>query len=317
MNKINLIMVLTALLTMIFGCGESKPKEWHQAKPLTEKLDHPRALAADEKNIYFVLGNGTVSGQKDGNNNVAKIPLGGGNPAIIFKGGELIPDAEAIALDEENVYFSANGLRKVSKNGGEAKLLTSAFLTSEIVLDKENIYWLPYVGEGMQPTPIYTVSKNGGEAKAVTDPRPSANGLAIDEKNLYWVQTDGIYKMVKNGGNIEKIYTIPNGQNTTDLKMDSENFYFRQGTSYRELYKLAKTGGEAKQISKDVSQFWLGENEIVLLRYFYSFQPHLIKTDKNGQNEIEIDQDGYLSDLVVGKNKIYLSDVVKIYELAK
>lgn len=310
-------MVLTAILTMIFGCTESKPKEWHQAKPLTEKLDHPRALATDEKNIYFVLGNGTIAGQKDGNNNLGKIPVSGGTPTIIFKGGELIPDADAIAIDDENVYFSANGLRKVSKNGGEAKLLTKAFMASEIVLDKENLYWLPYVGEGMQPAPIYTVSKNGGEAKGITEPRPSANGLAVDEKNLYWVQTDGIYKMPKTGGIIEKIYTIQNGQNTTDLKMDADNFYFRQGTSYRELYKLPKTGGEAKQIAKDVSQFWLGENEIVLLRYFYSFESHLIKTDKNGQNEIELDKDGYLSDLIVGKNKIYLSDSVKIFELGK
>lgn len=310
-------MGLTTLLAMILGCGESKPKEWHNAKPLTEKLDHPRAFSTDENNIYFVLGNGTVAGQNAGNNNVVKMPVSGGTPTVIFKGGEIIPDADAIALDEENVYFSANGLRKVSKNGGEAKLLTNAFMASEIVLDKENIYWLPFVGEGMKPSPIYSVSKNGGDPKAVTDPRPSANGLGVDDKYIYWVQTDGIYKIAKSGGNIEKVYTAPNGQNTTDLKMDAENFYFKQGDSYRELYKLPKTGGEAKQIAKDVSQFWLGEKEIVLLRYFYSFEPHLIKIDKNGQNETELDKDGYLSDLIVGKNKIYLSDSVKIFELEK
>lgn len=313
-----MIMGLATILAMIMGCGgEPKLKEWLNAKPMTERLDHPQALAADGTFIYFILGQGTIAGQKNDSNNVLKMPLTGGQSTVLFKGGEIIPDAQIIALDEEFVYFSAKGLRKVSKNGGETKLLTNAFMVSEIVLDEENVYWLPYVGEGMPPSPIYSVSKNGGEAKILTDPRPSANGLCIDDKFIYWTQTDGIYKLAKSGGNIEKIYTPPNGQNTNDLQMDAENFYFKQGDSYRELHKLSKNGGETKLIAKDVNTFWLGENEIILLKYVYSFNAVLLKINKDGQNETELDKDGYISSLFVGKNKIYLSDVVKIYELDK
>ncbi len=315
--KLLLVMTLLSFLTSILSCGQPTPKEWHKAKPITARIDHPKALAIDENFIYFVLGNGTLAGKQEGNNNVVKIPLSGGEPIILFKGGEIIPDSDVIALDAEDVYFSAQGLRKVSKNGGESKALTNAGMISQMVLDSENIYWLPYVGEGMKPSPIYSISKKGGDVKVLTDPRPSANGLCADDNYIYWIQTDGIYKLAKKGGETEKVYTPPQNQNVTDLKLDAENFYFRKGSSYQELYSLPKKGGDPKKLANQVNQFWLGEDEIVLLKYFYSTQSVLFIINKNGENETEIDRDGYLSDLIVGKNKIFLSDVVKIYELAK
>lgn len=41
------------------------------------------------------------------------------------------------------------------------------------------------------------------------------------------------------------------------------------------------------------------------------------ETGKNGESEIELDTNEYLSDLTVGKSKIYLSNILKIYELEK
>lgn len=303
---------------MIWGCGESKPKQWSNVKSMAEKLDHPNAFATDEKFIYFITG-GTVASQQEGTNNVMKMPVSGGAPTILFKGGDIIPDAEAIALDETYAYFSANGLRKIAKEGGESVLLTKAFIIWEIALDKENVYWMPYVGEGMQPAPIYSVSKNGGTPKAITDPRPSANGLCVDGDFVYWVQTDGIYKTTKQGGQIDKIYNTPGGggQITSDLKSDAQNFYFLQGSSERDLMKLPKSGGDAKKIAEKVSKFWTGEDIIVFQRYITSFDVAIYKIGKDGGGETELDKNGYISDLIVGKNKIYLSDIVNIYELNK
>jgi hypothetical protein len=320
MKIINLILPMMILLAMILGCGEikTKPKQWKNAKPLTERLDHPNALASDEKFIYFITG-GTVASKNEGTNNVMKMPIeGGAAPTVLFKGGEIIPDADAIALDETHVYFSANGLRRVPKNGGEATLLTRAFMASEIVVDNENVYWRPFVGEGMSPAPVYAVSKTGGEPKTLTDPRKTANGLCIDDKFVYWIQTDGIYKTDKQGGaNIEKIYSMPpDGEISSDLKMDADNFYFMQVKS-RNLMRLSKTGGEPKQLAKDVGKFWVAENEIVFQRWVHSFDMAIVKVDKNGEGETTLDADGYLADLTIGKSKIYLSDIVKIYELEK
>lgn len=319
MNKFNFILPVMTLLAMILGCGgvDSTPKEWKKAKPLTERLDHPNALANDGKFIYFITG-GTVASKNAGTNNLMKMPVEGGTPTIIFKGGEIIPDAFAIALDENYVYFSGNGVRRVPKAGGAATLLTDAFIASEIVADKENVYWMPYVGEGMSPTPIFAVSKNGGEAKPLTDPRKTANGLCVDDQFVYWIQTDGIYKTGKKGAaTIEKIYSMPNdGEIVSALKTDADNFYFLQVKS-KNLMKLAKAGGEPKQIAKDVEKFWVGENEIIFQRRVSSFSTAITKIGKNGENQTELDTDGYLSDLTIGQSKIYLSDIVKIYELGK
>lgn len=315
-QKINVIIIITSFFAMILGCGESKPKEWTKAKPITERLDHPQALQNDEKFLYFITG-GTVASKNEGTNNLLKMPIGGGNPSILFKGGDVIPDANAIALDKTHVYFSANGLQKISKEGGQPTLLTKVFMPSEIVLDDENVYWMPYVGEGMPPAPIYSVSKNGGEPKTLTDARPSANGLCVDEKFIYWAQTDGIYKKAKQAGNIEKIYSASTGNITSGLKKDNENFYFLQGESKKDLFKLAKSGGEAKMITKNVSEFWLGENEIVFNRFITSFGIAIFKISKNGEGETELDKDGHLADLTISKNKVYMSDVIKIYELDK
>lgn len=320
MRKLTFILTTMSLLTMIFGCGgksDSTPKNWQKAKPLTERLDHPNALASDEKFVYFITG-GTVASQQEGTNNVMKMPIEGGALTILFRGGEIIPDSHDLALDETHVYFSANGLRRVPKNGGAATLLTKAFTAIEIVVDKENVYWMPYVGEGMPPAPLYSVAKTGGEPKTLTDPRPSANGLCIDDQFVYWIQTDGIYKTGKQGGgSIEKVYSMPAGSEIlSDLKSDADSFYFMQVQS-KQLMKLPKTGGEPKLLAKDVGKFWVGDNEIVFQRSVRFSKMNIVKIGKNGEAEIELDADGYLADLTVSKSKIYLSDIIKIYELAK
>jgi hypothetical protein len=316
-RRLCFIFLMVSLLTMLLGCGggRSAAKEWKNARPLTGDLDHPNALASDDKFIYFVTG-GTVASQHEGTNNVMKMPISGGAPTVLFKGGDIIPDAEALALDDDYVYFSADGLRRVAKTGGTATLLTQAFMASEIIVDKDNVYWMPYVGERMPPAPVYAVAKTGGEAKAITDPRPSANGLCADDKFVYWIQTDGIYKTGKQGGSIEKIYSMPDSDISSDLKNDSDNFYFLQVKS-NNLMKLAKSGGESTLLAKGVAKFWVGKDEIVFQRWVHSFDMAIYKIDKNGTGETELDANGYLASLAVGKDRIFLSDIAQIYELAK
>ena len=111
-RKLNLMIALSTVFAMFLGCGEirSKPQKWAKAKPLTERLDYPSALQNDEKFIYFVTG-GTVASKNEGTNNVLKIPVGGGVPTVLFKGGEIIPDGQASAMDEKFIYFSGSNLR--------------------------------------------------------------------------------------------------------------------------------------------------------------------------------------------------------------
>ena len=204
--------------------------------------------------------------------------------------------------------------KKIIEKGGESQLLTRAFMAYEIVLDNEYVYWMPFTGEGMPPAPIFAVSKKGGEALKLTDPRPTANGLCVDDAYLYWVQTDGIYRQSKKSATPEKIYTTPANEITSDLKMDAENFYFLQGKSKRNLIKLSKKGGDAALISKEPSQFWIGKNEIIIMRYVGFTDTAIFKISKDGTGEKKLDS-GYVSDLIIHQNKVYVSDMVKIYEL--
>jgi hypothetical protein len=327
MKIFKLLLSVMGLLSLI-SCGGgdrgngsgniSQPKEWQKAKPIsgpagTARLDHPKALVTDDKFIYFVTG-GTVAGQQEGTNNIMKMPVEGGEPAVLFKGGESIPSDSSIALDDTYVYFNADGFRRVPKNGGEAVVLSKSVSTWEIILDNENIYWLPFVGEGTPPKPVYSMPKTGGEPKALTDPR-IANGLCLDDKFLYWTEPDSIYKIAKTGGTVEKIYSSPNKEVAADLKMDAENFYFLSGISKRDLMRMPKGGGEAVKVAADIDRFWLGENEIVFSRWIGLTDTALFKISKTGAGETELDRSGFIADLVIGKNKIYLSDLVKIFEL--
>ncbi len=328
MKILNLLLPIMGLLTFILGCGGSnaeKPQsEWQKAKPISgaANLDHPQALAADDKFIYFVTG-GTVASQQEGTNNVMKMPIGGGEPTILFKGGEAIPESSSIALDENYVYFEAGGLRRVPKAGGSAEVLSKSVSAWEIIVDNENIYFLPFTGEGSPVKPIYSLPKKGGEPKALTEPI-NRNGLCADDKFLYWTDADGVFKMSKTGGSIEKIYSTPNGEVSSDLQMDAENFYFLQGTSKKSLMRLPKAGGEAKQVAADVfMDFRIGGDEIVFRRglgYDSKFGTNmyaLFKVPKTGGTETELDRNGFVASLIVGTNKVFTSDLSKIYALDK
>lgn len=318
MKIFKILLTIMGLLTFI-SCGgvTSAPKEWQKAKPISgpAKLDHPKALATDGKFIYFVTG-GTVAGQKEGNNNVMKMPVEGGEPTVLFKGGDAIPSDSSLVLDDTHVYFEANGFRRIAKTGGEVSVISKPVDMWEFVVDGENIYWLPFVGEGSPAKPIYSMPKLGGEAKALTEPR-GGNGLCQDDKFLYWSEASGIYKVAKTGGTVETIYSSVDKNVTTGLKMDADNFYFLNGVSSRNVMRLPRAGGEAVQVAKDASKFWLGEKEIVFTRYIGVIDTALLKVSKTGENEIELDRNGFIADLVVGKNKIYISDIVKIFELEK
>jgi hypothetical protein len=321
MKIFKLLLSIMGLLSFI-SCGSgggntAQQKDWQKAKPISgpAKLDHPKALATDDKFIYFVTGS-TVAGQHEGTNNVMKMALNngeGGEPTVLFKGGESIPADSSIALDDTYVYFNADGFRRIPKSGGEAALLSKAADMWEFVLDGENIYWLPFVGEGSSPKPVYSIPKSGGEPKVLSEP-VIASGLSFDDKFLYWTSPDGIYHMPKTGGAIEKIYATANKEVVSDLRMDAENFYFLEVTRGN-LIRVPRTGGDAVIVAKDASKFWLSEKDVIFSRYVGVTDTGLFKVAKTGGSETELDRNGYVADLVVGKNKIYLSDIVKIFEL--
>jgi uncharacterized protein DUF5050 len=315
------VAALSILVGGLSGCElKNTEPSWTKSKVLAAKLDHPQAIAVDGKYLYFILG-GTVASQNEGTNNVMRMPIEGGTPAVVFKGGaKYIPDTFFLMLDEKYAYFSVGSLVRVPKDGGgPLEDISIAGMPTEFVMDNENYYWYPFVGEGMPPAPFYSIPKKGGTAQAITDPRPSANGLCIDDQFIYWIQTTGIYRKPKTGGEITQVYTTPNGQITSGLKLDAENFYFTQGTSKHALYKLSKGGGEPVLLAKSIDSavdFVVGETDVYFQRERSMYTDFLSKVSKNGGEVIDLDY-GYLRSLAVGKTDVYFTDVSNIYSIPK
>lgn len=315
---------LSILLAALLGCKQTvKEPTWTRSKIIASRLDHPSAMTVDDKFIYFVTG-GTVASMNAGTNNVMKMPVEGGEPSVIYKGGEkYLPDFFVMINDDRFVYWIAgSSLFRLPKAGGEAEIFSDKFGAAvEMVQDGENFYSKNFAGENSPPVPIYVTNKQSRETKPFTPARQGANGLCIDDEFLYWVESAGIFKMPKKGGEVSKIYSPPNGLRVTGLKMDAENFYFAQADSKGALMKVSKKGGEAIQLAPSINtvkEFELDENNIYFVDNGNYSGPdyYLCKVSKNGGEVVRLDG-GYLNQFTVGKNHIYFNDVVTIYSIPK
>ncbi len=321
-NKLTLFMTLTALFTMALGCSQTvETPDWSKAKVIAEKLDHPNAITSDDKNIYFVTG-GTVASLNEGTGGVWKMPIGGGQPVQLFKGYKkdektaFIPDTFVLATDENYVYFSAGYIFRVLKDGGEPEQITAGTPT-EMVLDDENIYWHNYVGEGMKPTPIYSVGKKGGEVKTLTEPA-NISDIAIDNEFLYWSEPNGIYKISKKGGEKTKVCDSGISKQIRAMTVAKNSIYFVQDDS--SLYKLQKEGNGYYLVTQNINsvyKFFIDEENVYFVGNRGSFGTSIRKAQiKLNAENTEVDG-GYLASYYIGKDKIYVADISKIYELSK
>ena len=228
-----------------------------------------------------------------------------------------MPDTFVLATDEKYVYWSSGTIWRTPKDGGESEKITGG-LPTKMVLDESKIYWQDFVGEGGSPVPIYSVDKKGGEAVALTEPL-IVSGIAVDKDFLYWAQSDGIYKTAKNGGEKSKVYSAPEKQWISGLIADADNFYFTQGDGKNALMKLSKNGGEVVKIAPDinhVNKFYADGNFVYFVKNEGSFSTSLNKAASSGGEIVQLDG-GYLRSFTVGKDKIFVTDISKIYSLAK
>ena len=323
-NKVNFILAMSILSFFSLACGEvtTKAPAWQKAKVLAENLDHPAAITTDENSIYYITG-GTIASLNEGTSGVWKMPLSGGQPVQLFKGHYLdkdhvlLPEFFVLETDEKYVYWSSGGIWRTPKAGGESTRITDGAPT-EWTIDDTKIYWHNFGGENAPPKPIYVADKNGGEAKAFTEPIITT-GIVDDKNFIYWAQSDGIYKQAKTGNEKSKVYAPAEKQNVSGLIADAENFYFTQGNGRNALFKLSKTGGEPVKIASEINhvqKFYSDETHIYFIKDESSFSNSLVKVPKNGGEVIKIDG-GYSSSFTVSKDKIFVTDISKIYELTK
>lgn len=323
MEKFWRVFPLMPLLGMIFGCGViSKTPDWTKAQVLAEKLDHPLAITVDGAFIYYVTG-GTLASLHEGTSGVWKMPLNGGAPVQLFKGYQKdehtvhLPDTFVLATDEKYIYWSSGYIWRTPKDGGASEIVTAGTPT-EMVVDDAKIYWHNYVGEGMKPTPVYSVAKKGGTPQVLSD-AVTILAIALDKDFIYWAQPDGIYQKPKNGGPQTKLYTPPDKQSLNDMLRDDENFYVMQGPPGKTaLYRIPRNGSAPVQLAPSINnahKFYADKTHIYFVVYEQS-QTFIHKVAKTGGASVALDG-GYLASYTVGANKIYLTDIARILTLDK
>lgn len=322
-NIFNLILTMSILTFFSAACGETtKQPEWQKAKVLAENLDHPAAITSDDLFVYYVTG-GTIASLNEGTSGVWRKPIAGGEPVQLFKGHYIdkdtviLPDFFVLATDEKYVYWSSGEIWRTPKMGGESQKITNGTPT-KLVLDNEKIYWQNFIGENGPPKPIYYCDKNGGEAKALTEP-VIASGIVASDENIFWAQSDGIYKISKNGGEKSKIYAASEKQNISGLIADNENFYFTQGDGRNALMKVSKSGGEAVKIAPSLNHaynFHTDGTNVYFIMDESAIGSSLNQVSKNGGEVVKIDS-GYSNSFTVGKDSVFVTDISKIYALPK
>jgi hypothetical protein len=166
----------------------------------------PFALAIDASNVYW-LEDGSIDG---GSGAVVKVSLTGGTPTTLAR-PEFPSD---IAVDTDNVYFSANnGVFSVPIAGGATT--TIAGLTDGadgIAVDAANVYWTIY--NQRSSSLIMKAPKSGGAAVTLVGTGVTNPGRIVsDGTYLYWTDAGpcGPRCMNVTGEGMGKIGRVPVG----------------------------------------------------------------------------------------------------------
>jgi hypothetical protein len=325
-----LLLSFTLLLLAILGCRSTKSSapSWTKAQILSDREDHPSKIVADGKSIYFVTG-GTVASKNEGTNNIKRISLSDRAISVVVKGGELIPES-MLAVDDKFLYWSDGGnILRVPKEGGTSeKIIPHVPEPDEVLMDKDNIYWLIWTGEGSPPQPIMLAFRNGGAGRQLTDPQDPTSGFAIDNDFVYWMTGSGIKKIAKSGGEVTEVFRNTSKSPSLGLLLDAENFYFCQmnGKGKSALMKLSRATGQLTQLAPAINhtmEFTMDETSI----YYFdevpgtgSFGPvALKKVAKAGGDPITLDQGeaGWIKYVAVDERHVYFTDSSKVYAISK
>jgi hypothetical protein len=324
-------LTFSVLLLVILACrptNKSHEPSWTKAQILSDREDHPSKIVADGKYVYFVTG-GTVASKNEGTNNIKRISLGDRTVSIVVKGGDLIPGS-MLAVDERFLYWSDGGnILRVPKEGGSSeKFIPNAAEPDEVLMDKDNIYWLIWTGEGSPPQPIMLAPRNGGVARQLTDPQDPTSGFAVDNDFVYWMTGSGIKKIAKSGGEVTDVYRNNSRSPSLGLLLDAENFYFCQMNSKGRsaLMRLARASGQLTQLAPTMNHTMEFAMDDTSIYYFDevpgtgSFGPvALKKVAKSGGDPMTLDQGeaGWIKYLAVDQKQVYFTDISKVYAISK
>ena len=153
---------------------------------LASNLTSPTGLAVDSSFVYFAT------------TTINRVPIAGG--AVSVLGGTA---ANAMTIDGNNVYWSANGIgiQKIPLGGGTATVLDPKGHGFQIAVDSNNVYWTDAWSDGTEGYKVNQVAIAGGTTTQLADDDGfGMGGLALDGGTIYFGCPSGLFKTTSSGG---------------------------------------------------------------------------------------------------------------------
>lgn len=149
----------------------------------------PHSVTVDDKFVYW----GTPT-------SIVKQAKSGGQPQIVFQATEK-EGVDNLTQNGDDLYFGFRGdgesrwaLRKVSKNGGDAKTLVKTYSLKPVVVDDTNVYF--FDEDSISKDAICKVPKNGGDFVKL-DTGYASGVIAQARSVVYFASLDDIYSISK------------------------------------------------------------------------------------------------------------------------
>ncbi len=190
--------------------------DWPIPSDLTQELD----IAVDDTYVYWASCRDKSISKIEKVGGVSRIILTGFCPSAILPVSDYLYWAEGV--------IRIGRIMRINKDGGQVtELATQQDWPTEMIGDKKYLYWInendpEYQGEFLHGA-IMRMSLGGGSpTKLVSINIPSH--LAIDDRFVYWVSSNGIEKVSKDGGETRTLTTVVNV--VEDLAVDDKHVYF-------------------------------------------------------------------------------------------
>ena len=193
----------------------------------------PWGVAVDSSRVYWTLPNFALGGTSA----VMSAPLLGGTPTALVTN---VPGPMSMAVSPANVYWATSGqdaIQSVAIDGGSASTVVSdASGASALAVDGNNVYWCNANG-------IYQEPLSGGTPLKIG---PSANAVALDATDVYYVGGMGSVGRVPIGGGTPTVLTTGRTSTLVAVAVDGQNVYWIEGEGTIQqgaVAALPKSGG--------------------------------------------------------------------------